>query len=252
MKIEEYLNELPKEIITGENVQLPKKTFRQIFNLIDLGKDDKFYHLGCVDATGLEIALDEYHVKGAIGIDIDYKKIEGMEKTRKEGYEKLEILCQNVVESDLSDATAILFWFTDEGIIEKMIKKFENLKPGTRIVTIWGPLPGCLPNKVDFPFIVNQVPFRKASNLQEQILEVFGVKCVDFVTAWEYAERYTKSIEIEDSGNDRFLTILQAVTIWINARNLGVSCTEEIPESISTYIGILKTFFNIEVEHLLK
>jgi len=249
VKIEEYLSELPKEIITGENVQLPKKTFRQIFNLIDLGKDDKFYHLGCVDATGLEIALDEYHVKRAIGIDIDDKKIEEMKKTGKGGW---ETLCQNVVESDLSDATAILFWFTEEDIIEKMMKKFESLKPGTRIVTIWGPLPECLPNKVDFPFIVNQIPFRKAGSLQEQILEVFGVKCVDFVTAWEYAERYTKSIEIEDSGNDRFLTILQTVTIWINARNLGVSCTEEIPESISTYIGILKTFFNIEVEHLLK
>ena len=30
--------------------------------------------------------------------------------------------------------------------------------------------------------------------MQEQLLAIFGVKCVDFVTAWEFAERYTKSI----------------------------------------------------------
>lgn len=249
MRIEEYLNSLPKEIITGEDIQLPKRSFKQIFDLSEMGKNDIFYHLGCGDSTGLEIAINEYHVKKAVGIDIDRKKIEFAEKKKSD---KMQFICQDIIESDLSEATIVLFWFTDEVIIEKMFKKFECLKPGTKIITIWGPLPDCLPEKVDFPFVVNQVPFRKANSLQEQILAVFGVKCIDFVTAWEYAERYTKAIELAGSGNDRFLTILQAVTIWINARNLGVSCTQEIPESIKTYIGILKTYFNIEVEHLLK
>ena len=81
---------------------------------------------------------------------------------------------------------------------------------------------------------------------------MFGVKCIDFVTAWEYSERYTRAIGSPDAKNDRFLTILQSVTMWINARNLGVTCTEEMPESIRTYIGILRTFFDIEVEHLLE
>ena len=46
--------------------------------------------------------------------------------------------------------------------------------------------------------------------------------------------------------------IIQALTIWINAKNLGVACGEEIPESIRSYIAILKEYFGIEVEHLLK
>ena len=79
-----------------------------------------------------------------------------------------------------------------------------------------------------------------------------GVKCIDFVTAWEHAERYTKAIGSPQAGNDRFLTIIQSLVIWINAKNLGVACGDEIPESIKTYIGILRNFFDIEVEHLLK
>ena len=88
--------------------------------------------------------------------------------------------------------------------------------------------------------------------MQEQLLEIFGVKCVNFVTAWEFAERYTKAISTPEIGNDRFLTIIQTLVIWINARNLGVSCGEKIPESIQTYIDIMKTHFDIDFEHLLK
>jgi len=251
LKIEDYLNSLPQEIINGNDIQLPERSFKQIFDFVEIGNEDIFYHLGCHDSKGLEIAVNEYNVRKAIGVDIDKEKIDNAKKISK--YEKrIELKCEDITESDLSEATVILFWFTEETIIEKMMKKFEVLKPQTKIITIWGPLPDCLPQKVDFPFILNQVPFKKTNSLQEQILSIFGVKCIDFVTAWEYAERYTKAIEITKSGNDRFLTILQSVTIWINAKNLGVSCTEEIPESIKTYIGILKTFFNIEVEHLLK
>ena len=162
-----------------------------------------------------------------------------------------QFICQDIIDSDISDATVILFWFTNEELIKKMMEKFENLKPGTKIVTIWGPLPGCLPEKVNFPYILNIVPFRKAQNLQEQLLEVFGVKCIDFVTAWEFAERYTKEMSGHEVKNDRFLTIIQTLIIWINAKNLGVTCREEIPESIKTYMNIMKLHFNIDFEYLL-
>ena len=139
---------------------------------------------------------------------------------------------ENIEESDISDATVILFWFTDEKIIKKMIKKFEKLKPETKIITIWGPLPNYLPDKVNFPYIINKVPFKKAENLQEQLLAVFGVKCIDFVTAWEFAERYTKSISNSEIKNDRFLTIIQTLIIWINAKELReigrASCRERV------------------------
>jgi len=132
-----------------------------------------------------------------------------------------------------------------------MLKKFENLRSGIKIVTIWGPLPECLPDKVSFPYIMNKTPFRKASSIQEQLLAIFGVKCVDFVTAWEFAERYTKSLGTSEIKNDRFLTIIQTLIIWINAKKLEVACGDEIPESIRTYMNIMKMHFDIDFEHLL-
>lgn len=246
MKIEEFLESLPQNIVSGDEVQLPDKSFREIFNFVDLGKDDVFYHLGCGDGKGVEIAVREFNVKKGIGIDNNLEKIN--EAKNISG----EFICEDIKNSIIFDATVILFWFTDEEIIKHMIKKFEKLKPGTKIVTIWGPLPDCLPEKVNFPYIINTVPFNKAETLQEQVLAVFGVKCVDFVTAWEFAERYTKAIGDPQVKNDRFLTIIQTLVIWINAKNLGVACREEIPESIKTYIEIMKMHFDIDFEHLLK
>ena len=252
MKFEEYLETLPKNLLSGEDVQLPEKSLREIFKFSNLGKDDIFFHLGCNNEKGIEIAINEFKVKKAIGIDNNLEKIQNAQKTIEEKNIDVKVIHQNIEESDISDATVILFWFTDESIIKKMIKKFEKLKPETKIITIWGPLPNCLPDKINFPYIINKVPFKKAENLQAQLLAVFGVKCIDFVTAWEFAERYTKSISNSEIKNDRFLTIIQTLIIWINAKELGVVCTEEIPESIKTYISIMKMHFDIDFEHLLK
>jgi len=217
-----------------------------------LGENDIFYHLGCSDEKGIEMAISEFKVKKAIGIDKNSEKIENAKNNLERKNINGKVICGNVEEVDISDATVILFWFTDENIIEKMLEKFENLKIGTKIITVWSPLPDCLPEKVDFPYIINKVPFKKAQNLQEQLLAIFGVKCVDFVTAWEFAERYTKAIGTPEIKNDRFLTIIQTLMIWINAKKLGVACGDEVPESIQTYIKIMKMNFDIDFEHMLK
>jgi len=252
MKIEEYLETLPDNLLSGEDVQLPEKSFREIFKFVGLGKDDIFYHLGCSDEKGIEIAINEFEVNKAIGIDNNSEKIERTKRILEDKKMSAELICENIEESDISDASVILFWFTDENIISKMVGKFEKLKPETKIITIWGPLPDCLPEKVNFPYIMNKVPLKKAQNMQEQLLAIFGVKCVDFVTAWEFAERYTKAIGSPEIKNDRFLTIIQTLVIWINAKKLGIVCEDEIPESIKTYINIMKMHFDIDFEYLLK
>ena len=253
MKIEEYLKTLPESILSGQDVQLPEDTFREIFKFVGLGKNDIFYHLGCGDGTGVVIAKEEFHAQKVIGIDNSQEKINVAKKTLTEkNIVDIDIICNDIVDVNIDDADVILFWFTDEKILERMMSKFSSLKDSTKIITIWGPLPGCLPNIVNFPYIINQVPFKKANDLSEQLLAIFDVKCVDFVTAWEFAERYTNAIGRDNPENDRFLTILQSLVIWINAKNLGVACGDEIPESITTYISILKNYFNIEIEHLIK
>jgi hypothetical protein len=249
VKIEEYLQSLPSSIMSGEEVQLLDDSIRDIFRFAELGKDDVFYHLGCGSGSSLGIALDEFGARKAVGIDKDELKI--AEAKNLLGA-KAELRCQDVLDSDLSDATMVLFWFSDDTITEKMFAKFLKLRPGCRIVTIFDPLPGVLPQSVSFPYLLHVVPFLPARNLREQLIKIFETECIDFTTAWEFAERYTRAIGSPDAGNDRFLTILQTMMIWINARNLGLSCTEDIPAPVQAYIEILQNFFNIEVRHLIK
>jgi SAM-dependent methyltransferase len=252
MKIEEFLESIPSNIISGDDVQLPEYSFRRIFEFLDLNEKDIFYHLGCGDGKGITIALEEFNVKKAVGIENNKEKIQqAKEFVKKKNFNNVELLFEDIRTAKIDDATVVLFWFTDKDVIESMMEKFENLQPGSKIVTIWGPLPGCLPGKVDFPYIINTIPF-KSADLKEQLLAIFGTKCIDFVTAWEYAERYTKAIGSSNLENDRFLTILQSLVIWINAKNLGIACGNEIPDAIKNYMGILRSFFGIEVEHLLK
>ena len=191
MKIEEYIKSLPSDIISGNEVELPEDSLRKICEFSNLDENDVFYHLGCGDGKGIKIALQEFHVKNATGVDNNKEKIQRAKKlVEKNDLNGGKFLCEDVVTAKIDDATAILFWFTDIEIIEKMKKRFQSLKDGSRIVTIWGPLPECLPTQVNFPYMINLVPFKHA-DLKGQLLATFGVKCIDFVSALEYAERYT-------------------------------------------------------------
>ncbi len=248
MKIEEYISSLPSSIISGEEVQLLDDSLREIFKFVNLGKDDVFYHLGCGTGNSLIIAAKEFGAK-SVGIDNDKIKIT---QANQEKNPRIILRCEDIISTDLSDATVILFWFSDDEIMEKMFERFSKLKPGCKIVTIFDPLPGIIPDKVSFPYLLHETPFKPAKTLKDQLVSVFETECIDFSTAWEFAERYTKAIGSPDVGNDRFLTILQTIMIWINARNLGLSCTKEIPAPVKAYIEILDNFFNIEVKHLIK
>ena len=253
MRIDEYLETLPSNLISGEDAYLSEKSLREIFKLVNLQPNDIFYHLGCSNEKSVRMATEEFKVKKAVGIDNNQRKIEEARKSLKDknNQDNEKLVCKNIEEAEFSDATVILFWFADEIIINNMMKKFNELKKGTKIITIWGPLPNCLPSEADFPYVVNEIPFKKAENMREQLLSIFNVKCVDFVTAWEFAERYTKAIGDSAIKNDRFLTIIQTLVIWINAKKLGVACGDEIPESIRTYIGIMKMNFDIDFSHML-
>ena len=237
--------------MSGNDIQLPDHSFEEMFTFAGLSKEDTFYHLGCGDGSGLKIALEKFNVKRVIGVDSDQNKIkQAQEKLQKVSLADVTLECNDIRTVDIIQGAVILFWFTDDKIITDMMQKFEKLD-NCRIITIWGPLPNCLPDMVKFPYIICKTPFKKMADIKDQVKAIFGVDCIDFVTAWENAELYTHAIEPTNSENDRFLTILQTINIWINARNMGVACGKEIPLPIKTYMRILEENFGIEVEHLL-
>ncbi len=263
MKIEEYLGTLPENMLSGRDAELSRRSLRDLLRLAGLGAGDVFYHLGCGRSVeGIVMSISEFGARRAVGVDADGAKIRDARSTLErngpragrqwDGRCRLE--CADVRDLDMSDATAILFWFAnDTDLVDAMTRRFESLADNTRILTVWGPLPGCLPDAVDFPYVMCKTPFRRARDVREQLRSVFGTDCVDFVTAWEHAERYTKALGPPDARNDRFLTIIQTLTIWINAWRLGISCGDgEIPEPISTYVKLMEMNFGIEFGHLLE
>ena len=96
MKIEEYLETLPENLLSGEDVQLPEKSFKEIFKFVGLGENDIFYHLGCGNEKGLAIAIKEFKVKKAVGIDNNPEKIQHAKEILEEKNIQGQLMCARI------------------------------------------------------------------------------------------------------------------------------------------------------------
>lgn len=238
-------------MVTGEDVSLPDSVVRKIFQFAKLKRGDVFYHLGCGEGNAVAIAAKEFGVRKSVGIDINKA---AASKARKNiaGFKNAEIVNADIRKADISDATVILFWFNDPDMVDAMEKRFKKLKDGTRVITIWAPLGMTLPDKMDFPFFVSKKPFKRAKSIRQQIKAIYKTDCIDFTAAWLLAEHYIDALEVVPGEYRRFVNMLQGMVIWINAWNMGVACEDEVPPPVQTYIGILKTFFSIDLTNMIK
>ena len=120
MKIEEYLSTLPQSILSGEEIQIPSDTIREICKFADLGQNDTFYHLGSGNGTSLKIARQEFNVKNAIGIDNSEKMISLAKMIDEENISNIKIIEQDVRKAEFEDADVILCWFMDAEVLESL------------------------------------------------------------------------------------------------------------------------------------
>lgn len=244
MNVDQYISTLPKNIMGGDDVSLPDKTIRRLLDFAKLKHNETFCHLGCGSGYALDVA--KQYGAHVCGVDINESRIREARHTLGDD---ADVRVGDIRRCDIPSSDVILFWFADPKITHVMPQRFSMLDDNTRIITMWGPLPGCLPDSVQFPFVLNVTPFRSAPDMRSQIQAVFGVSCISYAIAWEYAERYTKALQPENIQNDRFLTILQALTIWYSAYSLNVTCEDDIPESVRTYTAIMRNFFGIDFGH---
>ncbi len=239
-------------MLRGETVSLGDNVIRKLFNFAKLKKSDIFYHLGCGEGNAVAIAAKEFGVRKSVGIEID-KSLADIARRNIAGIKNASIINKDVRRADISDATVLLFWFSDLDFVDAMKKRFnKELKDGARVLTIWAPLGMTLPDRVEFPFFVNKKPFKRASSIHQQIKSIYGTKCIDFTASWLLAERYIDALEVTPNEYRRFVNILQSMVIWINAWNMNVTCEDEVPPPVQTYIGILKTFFNIDMSSMIR
>ena len=252
MELGDFLSSLPQYVLRGKRVSLTDNVIRKIFNFAKLKKGDIFCHLGCGEGNAVAIAVKEFGVKKSVGIEVD-KSVADNARRHIAGLKNAYIINTDIREADISEATVLLFWFSDSSIVDTLTKRFKKeLKNGARVITIWAPLTMTLPYKVEFPFFVNKKPFKRARSIRQQIRSIYGTNCIDFTASWLLAERYIDALEVTPGEYRRFVNILQSMVIWINAWNMDVACEDEVPPPVQTYLGILKTFFNIDVSSMIE
>lgn len=252
MKIDEFISHLPSEVISGHDITIADNVFRNLFKFSELSPQDVFYYIGFGNnIKSLEIAKEEFNVRKVVGID-DNEKFVNNAKNQIKNSQGIEILKKSIEVLNLSEASIVFFWFNDITLIDKLKQKIEKeMKIGSRIVTILSPPGLIIPSRVDYPFIMCKKPFNYASELKQQIKAIYGNSCIDFTASWLLSEKYIHKLETP-TQYARFINILLSMVIWINAWNNGVACEKEIPPPIESYIGILRTFFNIDLTEMLK
>ena len=118
------------------------KNVRSVFKEMGLNSEDIFYDLGCGDGRIISLAVNEFNVKKAVGIEIRPNLIDPAV------YEKnnIEIRIEDLNGSDFTDATVIYTYLTDVYML-RLRRKLSLLK-GVTIVSCWFPVEGWIPDDV--------------------------------------------------------------------------------------------------------
>ncbi len=104
--------------------------------LAGVKKDDLVYDLGSGDGR-IVIAVAKKYGARAVGIEIDPGLVKlARENVRKEGVENLvEIRQQDFMTADLSLATVVTLYLTQDGNLALRPKLMGELRPGARVVS---------------------------------------------------------------------------------------------------------------------
>ncbi len=149
----------------GPDIAQSNRNIRKLLHLAEASKNDEFYDLGCGRAQLCIIAVFEFHVKHAIGIERLKNRAEKAKRRVKSlGLSRrIEIRNESFYDSDLSEATiaynGLMEDYDDQEFYE------TNLRPGCKLVTPSMPLVGVLPNSQGYPFYLMRIPFRKTQNV---------------------------------------------------------------------------------------
>jgi precorrin-6B methylase 2 len=161
----------------GYPILFTNQEIRKMLHLARASPRDVFYDLGSGWGQNLIVALTEFGVKRAVGIERDRERHhvsqERLERRRissNQGsvvQEKFErILSGRNKDFKLSDATIVFYGLsTDKRTLDGIER---HLKKGSRLVYYYRCLfPEIMPDRVDYPFYVSVTPFRRPRSQYE-------------------------------------------------------------------------------------
>jgi len=117
-------------------VPTPQEVVEDMLRLANVQKGDVLYDLGSGDGRIAITAARKYGIK-ATGIDIDPERIrEANENAKKAGVTGLvQFRQENLFAADFKDATVITLYLLPDLNVKLRPKLWNELKPGTRIVS---------------------------------------------------------------------------------------------------------------------
>jgi predicted RNA methylase len=145
---------------------------RKLLRLARATRSDVFYDLGCGRGQLCVVAVTEFGVRRAVGIELHRGRAEkALAYVKRLGLsDRIEIRNEDFMDSDLRDAT-IAYCGTYES--EEDVSHFDReLRQGSRFVALFLPFVGVIPTGADYPFYVMETPFKMTKDVSVWISSV--------------------------------------------------------------------------------
>jgi SAM-dependent methyltransferase len=145
---------------------------RKLLTLARASEKDVFYDLGCGRGQLCVVAVTEFGVKRAVGIEMHAGRarkaaehVEGLGLS-----DRIEIRNEDFMDSDIGDATVV---YCGHYEVEGDVERFEKeLGEGSRLVTLFLPFVGVVPTAADYPFYSMELPFRRTKDVSLWVSKV--------------------------------------------------------------------------------
>jgi SAM-dependent methyltransferase len=145
---------------------------RKLLTLARATERDVFYDLGCGRGQLCVVAVTEFGVRKAVGIEMHAGRAEKAAAyiERLGLSDKIEIRREDFMDSDIRDATIA---YCGHYEIEEDVSHFQReLRAGSRFVTLFLPFVGLIPTAADYPFYLMEAPFKKTSDVSLWVSKV--------------------------------------------------------------------------------
>ena len=168
----------------GRPILYTNQEIRRMFHLADLDEQDVFYDLGSGWGQTLIVALTEFKVKKAVGIEKDKERHSVcMERLKK--WDEIDptiplrsksvlgdmddLLRGRLPEANLNEATVVFYGLSTYARLKTELS--SRMSRGARLIYNW-PFPEIMPVGVDYPFFMSRTPFREPPSELEWLVSV--------------------------------------------------------------------------------